>query len=45
MEKQFRSGLSIHFGILQVARNAGMNADVFDNEPAALAWLLLRPGT
>ena len=28
------------FGI-QVARNAGMNADVFDNEPDALAWLLL----
>jgi hypothetical protein len=28
------------FGIL-VARNAGMTADVFDNEPAALAWLLL----
>ena len=31
------------FGI-KVARNAGMNADVFDNEPDALAWLLLRPG-
>jgi hypothetical protein len=30
------------FGIL-VARNAGMNADVFDNEPDALAWLLLKP--
>ena len=30
------------FGIL-VARNAGMNADVFDNEPEALAWLLPRP--
>ena len=29
------------FGI-QVARNAGMNADVFDNEPEALAWLLLK---
>jgi hypothetical protein len=29
------------FGI-QVARNAGMNADVFDNESAALAWLLLK---
>ena len=29
------------FGI-QVARNAGMNADVFDNEPKALAWLLLK---
>ena len=26
------------FGIL-VARNAGMNADVFDNEPEALLWL------
>jgi hypothetical protein len=26
------------FGI-QVARNAGMNADVFDNEPEALLWL------
>jgi len=31
------------FGI-QVARNAGMNADVFDNEPDALAWLLLKAG-
>jgi len=32
------------FGI-QVARNAGMNADVFDNEPEALGWLLLKaPG-
>ena len=31
------------FGI-KVARNAGMNADVFDNEPDALAWLLLKPG-
>jgi hypothetical protein len=30
------------FGI-NVARNAGMNADVFDNEPEALAWLLLIP--
>jgi len=30
------------FGIL-VARNAGMNADVFDNEPEALSWLLLKP--
>lgn len=30
------------FGI-QVARNSGMQADVFDNEPDALAWLLLRP--
>ena len=29
------------FGI-QVARNAGMNAGVFDNEPEALAWLLLK---
>ena len=28
------------FGI-KVARNAGMNAEVFDTEPAALAWLLL----
>jgi len=28
------------FGI-QVARNASMNADVFDNEPEALAWLLV----
>ena len=29
------------FGI-QVARNAGMNADVFDNELEALEWLLLK---
>ncbi len=28
------------FGVT-VARNAGMDAEVFDNEPAALAWLLL----
>jgi len=27
------------FGIV-VARNAGMNAEVFTNEPEALAWLL-----
>ena len=31
------------FGI-QVARNAGMNADVFDNESDALAWMLLKTG-
>ena len=31
------------FGI-QVARNAGMNADVFDSEADALAWLLLKSG-
>jgi len=32
------------FGI-QVARNAGMNAEIFDNEPEALGWLLLKaPG-
>ena len=51
-EGQVQVGLVVHahmidpekFGI-QVARNAGMNADVFDNEPAALAWLLLRAGT
>jgi len=30
------------FGIM-VARNSGMNADVFDNEPAALTWLLPNP--
>ena len=29
------------FGV-QVARNAGMNVDVFNNEPDALAWLLLK---
>ena len=30
------------FGVM-VARNSGMNADVFSQEPEALAWLLSEP--